>query len=142
MTIVNAVILVAISLLFSGGCIAIAGALLLFHYIVHTKRIGEQDACFKKIRELSIKVSAQEDHILKLESLNASMAIRLIEVLKILSIEAPARKVELGDMVDSLIKLLHAYPSVASISLDAEGDIRVGGDVTGHDKIKSTVSTT
>ena len=128
------VVAIVAGMLFSGGLLVVVGTLILLHYVIHTRRVSEQDACFKKIRELEIDVTFQKERVQRMESLNASMALELIEALKILSSEVPKKRAELTGMIDSLVTLFHAYVDSTGLTIDAKGNVIVQGDVVGKDK--------
>ena len=135
---VDAGILVALvviaTLLAFGGFMVIIGVLIMLHYVVHTRRIREQDACFTKIRELQADISFQKDRVERMESLAVSTVIRLAEMAKIVAIATPDHGQQLKGMMDSLVKLFREQAPQVGIQIDANGDVTIGGDAVGHDK--------
>ena len=129
-------LIVIATLLALGGFMVLVGVLILLHYVVHTRRIREQDACFAKIREMQEDVRYQKSRVERMESLVASTVIRLAEMAKIVAIAAPGHGEVLKGMMDSLVKLFHEQVPQAGIAIDAEGNVTVAGDVVGHDKIR------
>lgn len=75
------------------------------------------------------------ERIQQLESLNASMAQRIMRLAEIIGQENPTRADELKELADGMFKIFREYQS-GSISLTAEGDVNIGGDVSGRDKIQ------
>ena len=131
------VVAIVAGMLFSGGCLVVVGALILLHYVVHNRRVTEQNACFKKIRGLEADVVTQKNRILELESLLTSTMQRMISMAQIIAAEVPRHKDELTDMMNSLVKMFHEYaPTSSGIDIDANGDVTIGGSVVGRDRVK------
>jgi len=78
------------------------------------------------------------EHIRRLESLNASLATRYIQLAMRFSEKFPEHKDEMVGIVNSLIKLLHDFQDRSFQPAVAVGNVTIGGDVTGRDKEEST----
>jgi len=116
-----------ITLHLSDALIALVAVLLLaLHYIVRRRRITDRQMLVRQIEELREQVS-------QLESLNASMAQRLITFADILAAFTPARADELHELTRSLLELFRKYQA-GGVRVEAAGDVNVSGDVVGQDK--------
>lgn len=97
--------------------VIIIALLLVLHYLVYKRR-----------REL-------ETRLRQLESLNASLGLRLIRMVEIMQrsySEEHAR--ELSELKASIYDLFRQYRiAPLGMTLNAQGDLNVGGDVTGRD---------
>jgi len=98
----------------------LAGALIVvlmtLHYIVYTRRV----ALMRRIRQL--------------ESLNAALGLRLIRMADIMKTDqSNGRKKELDELKESVHTLFRQYHA-GILTIEAMGDVNVGGDVVGRDK--------
>ena len=110
-TIEHVLVATVIALLFGGTAVVVA-LLITLHYVVHRRR---------KELEASIR---------QLESLSAALGLQLLEALDILRESQPPH---LQQRLDDLQKTVEDY-SGGGISLQALGNLTVGGDVVGRDK--------
>lgn len=78
------------------------------------------------------------DRIRRLESLNASLGLRLIRVIEIMQrSHSEERARELAELKDSVYDLFRQYRIIPpGMTLNAQGDLNIGGDLSGRDKIK------
>lgn len=97
-----------------------------WHVYIHNYREGQTRDCKTRIDRL-------EEHVRKLESLNASLAQRYIWLAEKVAETQPQMRADFEVLVNSMLKLYHTYQSEfpPGLSIEAEGDITVGGDVVG-----------
>jgi len=119
----NEVILLVVAILVLLALLAaFVVALILWHVYFRTTRLLREADCSNRIS--------------RLESLNAALVLRYVELARKFSEVVPDYSEDFKEMADSLIKLLHAYQDgkpLPAINFDVAGNMSVR-DVTGRDK--------
>lgn len=95
--------------------------LLVLHYLVRKRRL-----------EL-------EARLRQFESLNASLGLRMIRLTEIMISEhSESRGRELAELKESIYDLFRQYRiTPPGMTLNAQGDLNIGGDVTGRNKTQN-----
>lgn len=117
----NTIVIHGETLIVAAG-LAIFFALLAWHIGVHSWRERQQRECMQQVS--------------RLWSFVVSITQRYIHLAERFTKEFPKHGPEVNEEVESLIKLLRALQQNASanITVDAQGNISIVGDLTGRDK--------